>query len=84
MRRFPQSLVSLSTSTLLRSIGSTSKNSPQRRIVHRGPNGELAVVGVFIEEGGEADELTELWSQLPQTEGESLELSAVQFDEQAL
>jgi carbonic anhydrase len=52
--------------------------------VHRGPNDELAVVGVFIEEGDEAAELSNLWSELPQAEGESRELASVQFDEQAL
>lgn len=52
--------------------------------VHRGPNDDLAVVGVLIQEGSENAALSNLWRQLPETKGESRQLTSTQVNAQRL
>lgn len=53
-------------------------------LVHRGPGGELAVIGVLIERGSENAALEPVWNHLPETPGEELEVPSVQVDVEAL
>ena len=53
-------------------------------LVHRGPGGELAVVGVMIESGSENTTLAPLLTQLPANKGEKREASAQLTAEQLL
>ena len=53
-------------------------------LVHRGPGGELAVVGVMIEPGSENTTLAPLLNQLPTKKGEKRQASAQVSAEQLL
>lgn len=52
--------------------------------VHRGPNGDLAVVGVLIEEGSAIAALSDLWQQLPEAKGEARQLTSTPVNAQSL
>ena len=51
-------------------------------LVHSGPGGRLAVVGVFIREGAPNPELSKIWSHLPKKPGDETEVH--DFDLRAL
>ena len=53
-------------------------------LVHTGPKGDLAVVGVFIQEGSANEALSGLWNQLPRTKGETKQLPSVQVNAERL
>ena len=53
-------------------------------LVHRGPENELAVVGVFIEEGEASSELNAIWDRLPEQSGEALQIGDVEFSSESL
>lgn len=53
-------------------------------LVHRGPNDELAVVGVVVQEGAENAELSGLWKQLPQAKGEKRDATPAQINAERL
>lgn len=48
--------------------------------VHRGPGNELAVAGVFIEEGETNPAIANLWGDLPQQAGEARQIDAPELD----
>ena len=49
-------------------------------LVHRGPAGQLAVVGLLIKVGREDPTLARFWNQLPRVKGEERDLSALQLN----
>ena len=56
--------------------------SMEMHLVHANDNGELAVVGVFFDEGSRSGALESIWSQLPRTDGDEVHLD--RFDVRAL
>ena len=52
----------------------------EMHLVHKSEAGNLAVVGVFIENGRENAEFTPIWDQLPSAPGESLHNEGVIFN----
>lgn len=52
--------------------------------VHRGPGGNLAVVGVLVEPGAENRAVQPLWSHLPARAGEERNVSSVRIDPERL
>jgi carbonic anhydrase len=52
--------------------------------VHQGPNGKLAVVGVFIEEGSSNEALSGIWNQLPEAKGETSQAASAQINAEQL
>ncbi|NTZ42115.1 carbonic anhydrase family protein [Altererythrobacter sp. SALINAS58] len=53
-------------------------------LVHRGPENQLAVVGVFIEEGEARAQLSQIWNQLPAQPGESEQIDIADFSAETL
>jgi carbonic anhydrase len=49
-------------------------------IVHRSEEGDLAVVGVLIEEGAENEALAPVFDNLPEEEGEPMEIEGVEIN----
>ncbi|MDP0930297.1 carbonic anhydrase [Paracoccus onubensis] len=61
------------------------KNYPlEAHFVHRDKDGELAVLGVFIEEGAENPELAKIISHIPAKPGEPMVVEGLDFDPSAL
>ncbi len=52
----------------------------EMHLVHESEEGNLAVVGVFIESGRENADFTPIWDQLPSVPGESLHNESVSFN----
>ena len=52
----------------------------EMHLVHESEEGNLAVVGAFIESGRENAEFTPIWDQLPSVPGESLHNEGVSFN----
>jgi carbonic anhydrase len=52
--------------------------------VHRGPQGDLAVVGVLVERGAANAAVQPLWSHLPARRGEERNISSVRIDPESL
>lgn len=53
-------------------------------LVHRGPGGQLAVVGVLIEQGSEHAALAPVWNHLPAEPGQEHEVASVRIDAEEL
>ncbi len=53
-------------------------------LVHRGPDGELAVVGVLIERGDQNAAITPLWNHLPKAPGEEQQIASVRINAEDL
>ncbi len=56
----------------------------EMHMVHKAPDGKLAVVGVFIEEGQPNAAFDPVWSNLPKQKGVETHLSGVKVDVDAL
>ncbi len=52
----------------------------EMHLVHKNAEGELAVVGVFMQEGASNPIIETLWSNLPEKENEEKDVSAVQIN----
>ncbi len=52
----------------------------EMHLVHKSDAGNLAVIGVFIEEGAHHAGFDAIWSNLPQTKGDSVHVEGVQTD----
>ncbi|MFB4164681.1 carbonic anhydrase [Alteribacillus sp. JSM 102045] len=60
------------------------KYDMELHLVHEDKNGQLAVLGVMLQEGNENEELSKVWENLPETEGEDDITIDVPIDLQAL
>ena len=56
----------------------------EAHFVHKNSLGQLAVIGVLIEEGPEHTELTEIWNEMPKSKGPARTVASVQVDPAAL
>ena len=53
-------------------------------LVHRGPGGELAVVGVLVERGDQNAAITPVWNHLPKAPGQEQQVASVRINAEDL